>query len=275
VTIPPDFVFSKGNLQDYAECPRLFELRHLRHILWPAIQSQPVLESERARMEGKQFHRLIHQSLLGIPDKDLEAIAKGEDLRRWWSNFRSSMSASLKGDCFPEFTLTIPFESWQLVAIYDLIVVSPSGSLHFYDWKTSRQRPKKLWVLEWLQTRVYPYLLVKAGGFLAPSHSIDPQNVEMTYWFAEQPQMPETILYSTQKFQKDEEYLSHLIREIDAREPGQFPLTHRDRRCSYCEYRSLCDKGVAAGELDDTDEGDRDEDLVTGSWIDQMDEIAF
>jgi len=65
--IPDNFAFSQHNLQDYVDCPRRFELRYLKKLAWPAIQSEPVLAIERHMQLGERFHRMVQQHQSGLP----------------------------------------------------------------------------------------------------------------------------------------------------------------------------------------------------------------
>ena len=69
--LPPDFVFTQGNLQDYVDCPRRFELKYLQRQRWPAAEVDDMVAFERHMEQGAQFHRLVQQSLLGIPPETL------------------------------------------------------------------------------------------------------------------------------------------------------------------------------------------------------------
>ncbi|HZU87116.1 MAG TPA: PD-(D/E)XK nuclease family protein, partial [Anaerolineaceae bacterium] len=63
--LPVSFHFSQNNLQDYVDCARRFELRHLLRLEWPALQSEPVLERERLMILGQRFHQMVQQHLSG------------------------------------------------------------------------------------------------------------------------------------------------------------------------------------------------------------------
>ena len=75
MSIPADFHFSQNNLQDYVDCARRFELRHLLRQEWPALQSEPVLEFEHRAELGRRFHEMVHQSILGIPAEQIASQA--------------------------------------------------------------------------------------------------------------------------------------------------------------------------------------------------------
>jgi len=244
--------FSQGSLQDYVDCRRRFQLRYLLKVAWPALEAEPVAENESAMQQGALFHRLVQQHLLGIPTERLTLLAKGSELNRWWQNYLGFTYPSAAA-LYPEVTLAMPLLGCRLVAKYDLILVEPEGSVIIYDWKTSRKRSKHSWLLERLQTRVYPFLLAQAGAHLNQGKPIAPEQIEMIYWFAEAPNEPEIIRYNTNQHAKDEAYLKSLIAEINGLSPEAFMLTPNVERCRFCTYRSLCDRGVGAGDLDEMD----------------------
>jgi hypothetical protein len=265
--------FSQGSLQDYVDCHRRFQLRYLLKVAWPALEAEPAYENESAMLQGALFHRLIQQHLLGIPAERLTPLAKGSELSRWWQNYLGFKYPSATA-LYPEVTLSMPLMGCRLVAKYDLILVGPEGSVIIYDWKTSRKRSKRSWLLERLQTRVYPCLLAQAGAHLNQGKPFAPEQIEMIYWFAEAPNEPEIIRYSADLFAKDEAYLKSLIAEINGLNPEAFTLTPNVERCRFCTYRSLCDRGVEAGDVDELDtelelaaEGEFD--------FDQIAEVAF
>jgi len=256
--------FSQGSLQDYVDCRRRFQLRYHLKVAWPALEAEPVAENESAMQQGALFHRLVQQHLLGIPAERLTLLAKGPDndtehrLSRWWQNylgFEFPPAAAL----YPEVTLAMPLMGCRLVGKYDLILVRPEGSVIIYDWKTSavkstaNKRSKHSWLLERLQSRVYPFLLAQAGAHLNQGKPFAPEQIEMIYWFAEAPNEPEIIRYNTNQHAKDEAYLKSLIAEINGLSPAAFTLTPNVERCRFCTYRSLCDRGVGAGDLDEMD----------------------
>ena len=123
--LPLDFQFSQSNLQDYVDCPQRFLLRHLLKVAWPALEAEPVVENELAMQRGTQFHSLVQQHLLGIPEDCLTLLAQEEALSRWWQAYLSSIPAVLKGVRFPETTLSAPLQRYRLLAKYDLLVLLP------------------------------------------------------------------------------------------------------------------------------------------------------
>jgi hypothetical protein len=251
--LPTDFHFSASSLQDYADCPRRFQLRHILGLAWPSATAEPADEFERLLQQGSAFHRLVQQHFSGIPLQRLEKLAAGDNLRRWWRNYLESGPADLPPARYPEMDLSAPLGDYRLAAKYDLVAVDEGKHALIVDWKTAKKRPLRQWLAARLQTRVYPYLLVVAGESLSGGAPLLPEQVEMLYWFAEFPAQPERFVYDTAQYERDAAYLSALVAEIDGLGDGVFPVTDDERRCRYCVYRSLCNRGIGAGPLDEAE----------------------
>lgn len=254
MTLPADFLFSQGSLQDYVDCPRRFQLRYLLRLAWPAAEAEPALENERHLQQGAAFHRMIHQHLLGIAPERLSSAATDADLRRWWRSYLERGLAELPPSRYPEVVLSAPIGGHRLVAKVDLVAVDPGRRVVVVDWKTSRRRPRRSWLAGRLQTRVYPYLLVRAGSHLNAGQPFAPEQVEMVYWFADFPADPERFAYDAAQYDADAVYLAALVEEIAGLGDEDLPLTIEERRCRYCVYRSLCRRGVRAGAFDEAEE---------------------
>jgi CRISPR/Cas system-associated exonuclease Cas4 (RecB family) len=284
MTLPTDFQFSQGNLQDYVDCPRRFQLRHLLRLAWPAVEAEPALENERHLQQGAAFHRLVHQHVLGLSPERLSSIVTDKDLSRWWHNYLNSAPADLSESRYPEIILSAPVRGHRLVAKYDLIAVGPVLSAAegpgqqtaILDWKTSRKRPRRKWLAERLQTKVYPYLLVQAGSHLNEGRPFQPEQVEMVYWFADFPEDPERFPYDAAQYDEDGDYLASLIEEIKNLGDDGFPPTTQEQRCRYCLYRSLCQRGVRAGPFDEAgSEPEEGDDFGISLDFEQIAEIKY
>ncbi len=287
--LPAQFQFSQGSLQDFVDCRRRFYLRYIRQLAWPAALSEPMMEQERHMQDGAQFHRLVQQYLLGIPTGRLSQMGSGGNLKAWWDNFLST-KASLAGVDTPgyrrsvEYSLSTGLVGARLVAKYDLVATKPAsegGSPRFtiYDWKTSRSRPPRSWLASRLQTRVYLYLLALASAPLNGGRLIHPEQVEMVYWFASFPAEPEAFPYSLAQFDQDRTDLAALIETITrlagSDDEANFPLTPDEKKCSYCVYRSLCNRGQQAGEAASLEEDASQDQPGFDLDFDQVAEVEF
>jgi len=279
MTLPTDFQFSQGSLQDYVNCPRRFQLRYIQRLAWPAVEAEPALENERHLQQGAAFHRLVHQHVLGLSPEHLSSTITDEDLSRWWHNYLESGPADLPASRYPEVVLSAPVSGHRLVAKYDLIAVDAGRRAVILEWKTSRKRPQRKWLAKRLQTRVYPYLLVRAGSHLLEignCRSFQPEQVEMLYWFANFPEDPERFPYDAAQYHADGDYLASLVEEIKGLGDDDFPLTTQEQRCRYCPYRSLCQRGTRAGPFDEAeDEPAWGDDFEIALDFEQIAEIEY
>lgn len=272
--LPAQFAFSQSSLQDYADCPRRFQLRYLDQLIYPAVESEPALENERHLLEGQHFHRLAQQHLLGIPTEKLERLANTPNLQRWWENFLSFSQTSLTSltGLHPEVTLSAPLGDFRLVAKYDLIAITEDEKIVIYDWKTYRKRPRNEWLSARWQTRVYRSLLVAAGSQLNGGRPIVPERCEMVYWFSNFPDEAARFPYNEAQYKRDWDALVKLTEEIQS--AASYPLTDDRQKCAYCPYRSYCDRGIQAGDLDAIEAEMETESLFDVNF-EQIGEIEF
>jgi hypothetical protein len=283
MTIPDGFLFSQGNLQDYVDCQRRFQLRHLLHLAWPAVEAEPFLEFEHKMEQGARFHRIVRQHLLGISTPDIEGSIRDDTIiDNWWLNYKHLRDEGLlrqileSSKHFEEITLSSPISRFRLVAKYDLLIIQPDGKLIIMDWKTSQNHPKHKWLADRLQTHVYPYVLASAASTLTRYLQPDQVDIEMIYWFANQPDQLESYRYDLNSYEYDARYLENLILAIDRKPDAIFPLTADINRCLFCTYRSLCNRGIKPGELHQLDEWQ--EVISTENFsidYDQIGEIEF
>ena len=247
----PDFAFSQGSLQAYEDCPRLFQLRYLQRVPWPAPEVEPSLENERTLLLGSAFHKMVQQFLVGIPMERLERLSHHDpELTKWWTNFvnhRPQLDGYTKHH---EVSLSTQLGDFRLLAKFDLLLFDEKKII-IYDWKTNRKLIKQEWLIKKLQSRVYPFVLIKGGAHMNKGAAIDPEMVEMVYWFSNHPTSPVQIPYSSKKFQADGEFIQGLISEIRSMVGSEFPRTENQKRCQFCIYRSLCNRGVSAGAYED------------------------
>ena len=219
---------SQSSLQDYVDCPRRFQLRYLLRLAWPALDVEPALEFERQLQLGTTYHRLIQQHQVGIPLEQLSRSIEDETLQLWWRNYLN-FAQELAGPSaasmvhYPEITLSADLQGHLLIAKYDLLMIQPDQRATITDWKTSLRRPKRQWLADRIQTRLYPYMLVKTGAHLNNGKPFSPDSVQLIYWFANFPSDSELFRYDAQRYQEDERYLASLISEISLRQDEQIP----------------------------------------------------
>jgi hypothetical protein len=276
MALKPEFQFHQGNLQDYVECNRRFELRYIERRRWPALQSEPVLEQERHMLMGQRFHRMVHQSILNISLDTSQLTASEPELAQWWENFTGMNPLSTLPELrYPEHTLTAHLAGFRLIAKYDLLAVDPGKCAIIVDWKTG-YRPTPGRLKKRLQSRLYPFLLVEASKQMNGGLAFRPEQIQMVYWYTAFPNEPIVFEYDQDTYLADRNYLEMLILEICGRQPGQFLMASDESACKFCVYRSLCNRGIKAGNWNEMEEDHEDEIPTTIDLdFDQIGEIAF
>ncbi|MDX2043599.1 MAG: PD-(D/E)XK nuclease family protein [Acidobacteriota bacterium] len=264
-----EFVFSQSALQDYAECHRRFELRYVLDVRWPAQETAQALQYESGQRHGQEFHHLAHQHALGIPAEALAATINDDELRTWWTRYVSWQAEHLPIERYPELTLTSPVGELMLMAKYDVIAKLSDGTFLIVDWKTGRPQ-KRARLAEKMQTIVYPFVLAKAGDWLNDGQPISPDRIRFVYWFAETGETIE-FKFSDEELNKNEARLTSLLNEITT--SFNFEKTADERRCHFCAYRSLCERGEIPGDLNELE----DDEMLGGISLDldEIEEISF
>jgi CRISPR/Cas system-associated exonuclease Cas4 (RecB family) len=271
MTLSESFHFTQSSLQDYLDCARRFQLRYILDQPWPAVESEPLIERERLADLGRRFHQMAQRHTVGLPAEQIAASAQDPDLARWWWNYLNVPPRDLPSAVRrAEVLLTAPLGTHRLSAKYDLLALDPGRRAVIVDWKTERKRPTREQLAARMQTRVYRYVLVEAGATLNGGQPIEPEQATMVYWFAAFPAEPEVFSYDSAQHADDTTFLSSLVEEIAARAEAEWQKTDDVKRCTYCTYRSLCDRGIAAG-IGDESEVELDLDID----LEQVEEIAY
>lgn len=255
--------FSRHKLTTFLACQRRFQLRYVQERPWPA---EPVGEAWReATRRGRSFHRMLHRHFLDLPVDE----PAGDDpiLQRWWQTFREQAPSLPTGERRPEETLTVPIAGHLLSGRFDLLILAGERA-HIYDWKTEA-RPRAAAALhdDW-QTILYLALLVEGSQALRPNgRPLDPQNVDLTYWFVQAPQATVTIPYSREAHDRNWQRLADLVGRIDRRlaTEGIWPLTDDWQECGRCAYQVLCGRQGAPPSA--RPPWEEEEDLVAGTAL--------
>jgi hypothetical protein len=244
--LPDNFSFSQNNLQDYEDCQYRFLLRHVQHLDWPAVESEPLQEQEKKIELGYQFHRLVQQYFSGIDARLLSSSIPDPELTIWWKHFLDLDLLNQPGTRYCEKMLSVPLNEFRLVAKYDLLLLEIGGKVIIYDWKTSSFQPSRQHLANRMQSRVYPALLILQHEFLSAIPVESPESIEMIYWYPSFSDSPVTFRYSQNKFYEDLNFITRLIEEIRSKTEIEFVKTDETKKCNFCRYRSLCNRGISA-----------------------------
>ncbi len=274
--IEPDFIFSANCLQTYLNCPRRYELKYPHKQSWPAAISEPILEFERHLQLGSRFHQLAFQYLNGIPENDLVKTINDSDLNTWFQNLLSFLKTINMQLSFAELAVKVPVGAYQAVAVFDLLAVTPDMNLLILDWKSAKRIPRKDQLAERIQTMLYPFAAFESVQSTVPGFEIEAENLQMSYLFVRHNHDNLITFEYNQNFhEQNRKLLENLIMEISAKETGAFECTTETRRCKYCNYRSLCERGVRAGDFRQEDEEPDLDQIIQNLDFETQDEIAF
>lgn len=272
--LPEIFQFDQSKLQDYVDCPRRFQLRYVLMQPWPALVVEPAGEAERQMQRGADFHRLAQQAAAGLEPDRLAATIHDLLLAQWWQTWLATPPADLPpAGRRAEVVVAAPLASYRLVAKFDLVASEQGERLVVVDWKTMARRPTRAELARRLQTRVYRYLAVEAGATLFGGQRPQPAQVEMVYWLAQSGGDTERFPYDAAQYAADSGYLADLVAGIAAQGGEIWPLTAQVDHCRCCNYRSLCERGVKPGFLQEL--GDDLEDAGLEIDLEQIAEMAF
>ncbi len=275
MTLSPDFVFTQNNLQDFVDCPRRFQLKYLLKIAWPAPISEPIEENDRLIRLGSRFHQMVHQFYLGIPEEKISRFVSDPDLVTWWNAFLTHSPKDLPEIKRPEIDLSMPFNNFRLSAKLDLLAVEKGEKAIIVDWKTSHKPPRQAFVTNRIQSLVYPYMVISTGSLLTDYKPFRPEDVSMIYWYPAYPERSVELSFNPEWLEKTHQMLSRLVNEITRMQLDIFPLTSDEMKCRFCRYRSLCERGISAGDLNDLEEDEFAEEISLDINFDEIEGIAF
>jgi hypothetical protein len=272
--LPETFQFSQGKLQDYVDCPRRFELRHVLMQPWPALITESPGEFEEHQRRGAQFHRLVQQHTLGLHPGQLDPTIRDPTIRRWWRKYLEHPPPGLPEKVRrAEVVVTAPLADYRLLAKFDLLAVEPAHQLIIVDWKTVLKRPSRSVLRQRLQTRLYRYLAVEATAAFNGGQRPQPDQVRMVYWFAASEDVTESFDLDATQFRQERDYLIDLIAQIVARREPDWDLTTDTHRCRFCRYRSFCERDVRPGFLSELDDDPESDDWEID--LEQIAEVVF
>jgi len=261
--LPTGFRFSQSNLEDYEQCRRLFWLRYVRELDWPAPVTVQADMWEAALWRGQLFHQLVLQDALGL---EVSSTVQGSDdplLQEWWRNYLLHPPEIPQGQAFSEVELSVPLAAYRLVAKFDQIVFADDERVVILDWKTGRKRPDPDELYASWQSIVYRYVLVEGGDCLYRGMPIAPEKVSLLYWHAGYPHLLKPIGYSQAERDEARQRLEAIADEISSlKDEADFNKTEDEALCRRCEYRSFCGRGRAAGDEWEIREEDLDFVLV-------------
>ena len=239
---------SQGHLNIWEICQRKYQYKFLEVLSLPEAD----LDSKEKLQLGSEFHLLMQQQQLGLDVSDL--ASSDRRLQAWLEAFNKQPPTMISGDRLCEHRRTLEVsqeifyeillhdnenhdrhqEYFVLTAIYDLLILGDRQA-QILDWKTHQvaitaEKLKANW-----QTQLYLYLLVKTTNYA-------PEQISMTYWFANTAQSV-VINYSQTDYEITDKNIQKILIEISqAREYPKLDEVNSSA-CKHCEFRDRCDRG--------------------------------
>lgn len=276
-SINPALHLSQSNLQDFIECPRRFQLKVIDNISWPAAYLEPLSQLEQATVIGNKFHQLCQQFFTGIDPNFLSNRISDPNLKIMWESFLPIAKNIQTENLFAEIILSSPFLGHQLVAKYDLVLMTSDDRFIIYDWKTSNKKPARTLLSQRFQTNLYPLIFVRSGYHIFKINHPSPESISMIYWYPMSSDPEEIFPYSKKLYLENINHLTKVIGEIDdlIDSADTFPLTTDKNQCRKCVYRSLCERGNQAGDFDIFSEIDQEDLSNVHFELDNINEVEF
>lgn len=238
--IYPITSISQGHLNIWETCRRKYQYKFLEALSLPEAD----LDSEEKLQLGARFHLLMQQKELGL---DVSALASSNvRLQAWLAAFEQQPPEMIVGDrlCEHRRTLEVSLHDSEnsnleqgyfvLTAIYDLLLLGDRQA-QILDWKTHQKaiaadKLKTNW-----QTQLYLYLLAKTTNYA-------PEQISMTYWFANTAKSV-IINYSQTAYKQTQKKLHQILRQIA--QAQEYPKLEEinSSTCKYCEFCDRCDRG--------------------------------
>lgn len=239
----PIWQLSQGHLNLLESCPRKFQHRYLDR-----LDTSVGIDAHPHQQLGSQFHQLMQQQSLGLP---IEPLLETDDrLQAWFEAFLQHPPQMIEGEQESEHQRLYWQDGFVLVAIYDLLIQNPHQA-QIVDWKTyplpkQAERLRTHW-----QTQLYLYVLAETSEY-------QPDQLSMTYWFAEASAQSDgkanflTFPYSDAQHHKNQQSLADLLaklrQELTNYETGEAmpQVALNDGKCvspkHQCEFAERCQR---------------------------------
>ncbi len=215
---------SQGHLTVLDACDRKYQYIFIDALFGPSTYDQ-----QATTQWGSQFHLMMQQRALDLP---VEVMAG--------ANIEMSDSLMALAEAAPEVFAHLPvtsgvapdeafsqsehrrtlaFNGYLLTVIYDLVVQLPDQG-QIFDWKTHQRPPRKEWLKDDWQTRLYLYVLCETTD-------LRPEQLSMTYWFVRLGALPDDPGSESLPVKQDSSERQPTFCRFDYSE-GQHRKTHQD-----------------------------------------------
>jgi len=223
---------------------------YVDQISWPRPLNSVNIKQLETISLGREFHQLMQQHFLGIPDEKLLKSIDGTTLKTWFiDTINSDLCNIALAEKFTEYRLSTYIGDNFVTGIIDLLIIQPDSSIKIIDWKTGLTKPNPQFYISRIQTRLYPFLLAQSPLIQdAITKKCDFEKIEFIYWFTHFPQSPIINQYNADKFDLDKAYLAELIKTIQTTHVDEMIMTANLKTCRSCHFQVYC--GRSSDELE-------------------------
>jgi hypothetical protein len=233
---------SQQYLQVWTTCRRKF-----RHTFLDEVNLPIDHELQEKLTLGKQFHLLVQQHQLEIDVTQM--LDTDSPLQNWFQSYLAHPPPMIHGEHFLEHKRSMQFAGTTLTAIYDLVILGQT-SAQIIDWKTQQNPiPYSILADNW-QTKLYLFILQETTNYA-------PEQISMTYWFANAHPSQKTvdISYTANQHQATALTLSRILQEM-TQDDRYLPLPLDSKHCQNCEFLVRCQAEITNFQRTESDIAD-------------------
>jgi len=235
--MPSVLTISQAHLRVWDACQRQFHYTYLDHLVAPL----PINELNALDL-GSQFHLILQQKSLGL---EIAALVQDQpQLQKWLAAFQRFEASMAEGEYLTEHRRTLAWSGGtgelQLAVVYDLLILQADRAIIF-DWKTHKKALPELILRQSWQTRLYLYVLAETSNF-------EPEQLDMTYWFANT-ETQVKIGYNRAQHEQTKQDLQQRLGDM-CRQQKFSKLLAGSAICDRCKFYYLCWQGEQTQTLD-------------------------
>lgn len=227
------FYFTQNSLNTFKSCPFKFKKKYIDNIKWQGEDSPLTLEHAEF---GSDFHKLAQRYFMDIPVYE-ESFKDNSKLYTAFSNLKEYFPKNSEFKYYPEYSIRYSNEVIRLEANIDLII-DKGDSIEIWDWKTNAKTNGEKYATS-LQTSIYMFVLKKCVKSI---FGRDINNIRMIYFSPERREEIVSIIYSDEKFKKDEKNVTELIEKVYNFDWERFDSKAYSKQCKYCEFNVFCSR---------------------------------
>lgn len=234
------FYFTQNSLNTFKTCPFRFKKKYIDNVKWQQDESDLAMEKIEF---GLDFHKIAERYFKNIPIYE-KSFMDNEELYNAYKNLINKFKLSDKNQYYPEYAIRFSDGINRVEANIDLVILKEDGIVEIWDWKTNADiKNAKKYALS-IQTSVYMWAVKKCFKDIFGT-DISCDKIKMVYFCPEKDQDIVEVLYSEEKFRKDEKDIFDLINDIYEYDYSKFDKDKYIKQCKFCEFSLFCNSDIS------------------------------